>query len=185
MEKRLEQSKSSCLKVVVFGPESSGKSTLVKQLSQYYQCPSVPEYSRIYAEEKLNQGRTLTKKDILPIALGQMNLENKYAKEADKILFYDTNLLETKIYAEEIYEGQCPEDVTKCVGNSHYDLYILTNIDIPWHDDPIRSNMKEREKMYHIFKNTLINQALPHIIVSGNEKKRFDDAIMMIENILM
>ena len=68
MEKNLRQHPSNCLKVVLFGPESTGKSTLARQLAEHYNTVFVPEYSRIYAEEQLLRNKLLTENDVLPIS---------------------------------------------------------------------------------------------------------------------
>ena len=101
MEKALKQQPSNCIKVVLFGPESTGKTTLAKQLAGHYNTVWVPEYMRKYLQDKLDtKQKTSEPEDIFPIAEGQMMLENKLAKKADKILICDTNLLETKVYAQ-------------------------------------------------------------------------------------
>lgn len=181
MEEKLRQQESNCIKIVMFGPESTGKTTLAKQLALHYNSCWVPEYSRIYAEEKLNVNSILTKEDVLPIAIGQMELENRLAKKAKGILFCDTNLLETKIYSEIIYNQYSPEILNKYALLNSYDLYILTDIDIPWQYDPVRSDEISRDVMFDKFKNVLVEYNLPYIIVSGNEEKRLKKAIKHID----
>ena len=71
MEKALEQIVSNCKKIVLFGPESTGKSTLAEALAEYYNTAFVPEYMRLYLQHKWNQERaTCTKEDLIPIAQG-------------------------------------------------------------------------------------------------------------------
>ena len=52
MEKYLQQTKSDCIKIVLYGPESTGKSTLAKQLAEYYKTDFVQEYAREYLQKK-------------------------------------------------------------------------------------------------------------------------------------
>lgn len=184
MEEKLRQKSSNCIKVVLFGPESTGKTTLAKQLAQHYNSFCVPEFSRAYAEEKLKEGILLTKEDVLPIAIGQMKLENNFSAKAKNILFYDTNLLETKVYAEVIYDGYCPDILKKSVSNNYYDLYLLTDIDIPWEYDVVRSSGSDRKKMFAYFKNELDVQKLPYVILSGNKESRLNFAIQQIDLLL-
>ena len=81
MEKYLQQTKSDCIKIVLYGPESTGKSTLAKQLAEYYKTDFVQEYAREYLQKKYDQfGLICELNDILPIAKGQMNLENNATK---------------------------------------------------------------------------------------------------------
>ena len=98
MEKTLEQQYSNCIKVVLFGPESTGKTTLSKQLARHYNTVWTPEFARQYLQKKWNNERkTCEVSDLVPIAIGQMHLENRLAKKADKVLICDTDLLETKV----------------------------------------------------------------------------------------
>ena len=183
MEKKIKQQNSNCIKIVLFGPESTGKTTLAKQLATHYNSLWVPEFSRAYAEQKLKDNKPLTKEDILPIALGQISLENELAKKEKNILFCDTNLLETKIYAEHIY-NYCPKEITDSILVSQYHLYILTSTDIPWKYDPVRDSEKEQKKMISVFKNTLEQYKLPFIQVSGNANSRFKTAVKHIDSLL-
>ena len=93
MEKNLRQEEANIVKVVLFGPESSGKTTLSTQLARHYNTVWTPEYAREYLQDKWNNERkTCENSDLIPIAVGQMKLENKLAKKADKILICDTDL---------------------------------------------------------------------------------------------
>ena len=108
MEKNLKQVKSDCLKVVLYGPESSGKTTLSRELAKYYNTIWIEEFAREYLQEKWNkENKTCELKDMLPIAIGQIKLENEFSKKTNKILFCDTDLLETKVYFETYYNGFC------------------------------------------------------------------------------
>ena len=87
MEKKLLQQPINIVKIVLFGPESTGKTTLSKQLARHYNTVWTPEYAREYLQKKWNNHRkTCEAKDLIPIAIGQMKLENKLAKKADRIL---------------------------------------------------------------------------------------------------
>ena len=100
MEKKLEQQHSDCIRVVLFGPESTGKTTLSKALAKHYNSVWVPEYAREYLQNKWNnEGKTCEPSDLLPIAIGQMLLENKLSQKTNRVLICDTNLLETKVYS--------------------------------------------------------------------------------------
>lgn len=184
MEEALRQTNNSCIKIVLFGPECTGKTTLAKQLAEHYNTLWVPEFSREYAEEKLLKNEELTKGDVLPIAIGQMQLENNYSEKATNVLFCDTNLLETQLYSEMIYNGFCPNTVKHYAASNTYDLYILTTADIPWEEDQIRSSLDKRNQMFIEFKNVLDNMSLPYIIVSGNKELRLSKAINHIEKLL-
>lgn len=184
MEKKLKQQPSTCIKVVLFGPESTGKSTLAKQLAEHYYTVFVPEYSRIYAEAQLLHNKLLTKDDVLPIAEGQMQLENELTKKAHQLLICDTDLLETKVYSEAYYEGLCDPVLEKYAIENHYDLYFLTYIDIPWEADNLRDRPLERETMFAAFETALKTYNKPYVLLKGTMDKRFETAKMHIDQLL-
>jgi len=186
MDKRLLQKPINIIKVVLYGPESTGKTTLANQLAYHYQTVWAPEYAREYLQEKWNKSRQVCEhKDLVHIALGQMKLENKLAKRADKILICDTDLLETKVYSEEYYGGSVDPDLENAAEKNQYDLYLLTYIDIPWQIDNIRDRPGQREKMFNAFKNTLIKYNRKYITLKGGEKKRLKEAITAIDEIIL
>src|SRR5690554_8219055 len=102
------------MKVVLYGPESTGKTTLAAQLAAHYDTEWVPEYMRTYLERKWEEKKELiTRDDLIPIAEGQLAHEAELAKKAEKLLICDTNLLELKVYSEYYYDGFCPEFIRK------------------------------------------------------------------------
>ena len=114
MEEALKQKNINIAKVVLYGPESSGKTTLAKHLARHYNTVWAPEFAREYLQNKWNNERkTCENSDLLPIAVGQMKLENELAQKADKLLICDTDLLVTKIYSEEYYGGYVHTDLEK------------------------------------------------------------------------
>jgi len=185
MEERLKQEPSEIVKVVLYGPESTGKTTLSEQLANYYQTLWVPEYAREYLQRKWDQERKICEpKDLLPIAEGQMRLENALTKKATKILFCDTDLLETKVYSEAYYVGHCDPLLEKYALENTYHLYLLTYIDIPWIADDLRDKPKERERMFAQFKATLEKYNRSFVVLKGDKKTRFSTAKHHINNLL-
>lgn len=185
MEEKYKQEPSDIVKVVLFGPESTGKTTLSEQLARHYNTVWVPEYARDYLQEKWNNERkTCELHDLLPIAEGQMRLENKLTKKATKILVCDTDLLETKVYSEAYYIGDCDPILEKYALQNSYDLYLLTYIDIPWEEDDLRDKPNEREEMFNYFKRTLEKYGKNFITLKGNKKQRLEKAINHIDQLL-
>ena len=185
MEKNLKQIKSDCLKVVVFGPESSGKTTLSRALASHYNVLWIEEFARDYLQEKWDkENKVCELNDLLPIAYGQIKLENEYSQKTNKLLICDTDLLETKVYSETYYDGYCDPLLEKYALKNSYDLYILTNIDIPWEKDDLRDRPNEREKMFDAFKETLIKYNRPYIEVSGSLSKRLVTATKSINTLI-
>lgn len=184
MEKIPKQYKNNIIKIVVFGPESTGKTTLCKRLASYYQTVWVPEFSRTYAEEKWEKHqKPCEETDIMPIAIGQMTLENSFVNKANQLLICDTDLLETKVYAEHYYNKTIP-DLEEAITNNDYSLYLLSYIDVPWEPDGIRDQPHNREVLFTAFENALINYKKPYILLTGDEDARFTKAIFTIENLL-
>jgi NadR type nicotinamide-nucleotide adenylyltransferase len=187
MEKKLKQINTTtpnCIRVVLYGPESTGKSFLAKELAKYYDTVYVKEFSRIYAEAKSQHNLKLTKEDVLPIAIGQMTLENEQIKKANRLLICDTDLLETKVYSEFYYEGFCPDVVKKYACKNHYDLYFLTYIDIPWEADGIRDQPKTRLQMFNAFKQALVDSKKRYVLIEGSFEKRLNICIKQIDKLL-
>ncbi|MDF4220538.1 ATP-binding protein [Maribacter sp. M208] len=185
MEEKYKQEPSDILKVVLFGPESTGKTTLSEQLARHYHTVWVPEYAREYLQDKWNNERkTCEPHDLLPIAEGQMRLENSLTKKATDILICDTDLLETKVYSEAYYIGNCDPILEKYALQNTYDLYLLTYIDIPWEADDLRDKPNEREQMFNYFKDTLEKYGKNFITLKGNKKQRLNKAINHIDTLL-
>lgn len=185
MEEKLKQQPSNCLKIVLFGPESTGKTTLSKQLAEYYNTTWVPEYAREYLQNKWNLEQKICEpKDLLPIAIGQIKLENELVQEANKILICDTNLLETKVYSEVYYTEKCNEILSKYAIENTYNLYFLTYIDTPWEIDDLRDKPNERGQMFKAFESALIKYNKPYILLKGNKEERFKKAIKHIDDLL-
>ena len=185
MEEKYRQEPSNIIKVVLFGPESTGKTTLSEQLARHYNTVWVPEFARDYLQGKWNNERkTCEPHDLLPIAKGQMRLENSLTKKATNILICDTDLLETKVYSEAYYVGHCNPTLEKYALENSYDLYILTNIDIPWEEYNLRDKPNEREEMFQYFRDTLEKYNRNYILVKGGKKKRLQTAIENIDKLL-
>lgn len=185
MEKKLKQEPSNCIKVVLFGPESTGKTTLSRQLARYYNSVWVPEYAREYLQNKWNNERkTCEPDDLLPIAKGQMKLENKLAKKTDTVLICDTDLLETKVYSEAYYLGSCDPILEKYALKNTYNLYFLTYIDTPWEADDLRDKPNNREDMFYAFQEALIKNNRSYVLLKGSKKERLEKAIKHINKLL-
>lgn len=184
MEEKLRQHASNCLRVVLIGPESTGKTVLAEQLALHFNTVWTPEFSRLYAEAKIANNESLSYENVLPIAIGQMALENEMIIKANNILICDTNLLETKVYSEFYYDGKCPEIVQKFALEHTYDLHFLTYIDLPWEADSIRDKPLERKEMFDAFEQALIINKKPYVLLKGTMKERFDEAVKHIHQLI-
>ena len=185
MEEKLKQIKSSCKKVVLYGPESTGKTTLSIELAKHFKTNWVPEYAREYLQNVWNNEKRICEpKDILPIAIGQMKLENELAIKAKSLLICDTNLFETMVYSKYYYGGNCDPLLEKYALKNDYDLYLLTDIDIPWEKDDLRDKPNERKESFDIFKNELVKKNLPFEVINGTKIERLKKAINCINKII-
>ncbi|MFV8225136.1 AAA family ATPase [Christiangramia aquimixticola] len=185
MEEKLAQRPSSCLKIVLFGPESTGKTTLSEDLSRYYGEPLVREYMREYLQEVWDSEKRICEPaDLIPIAEGQMQAENKLAEKANKLLICDTNLLELKVYSEAYYEGYCDPRLLKHALNHKYHLYFLTYIDVPWTPDDLRDKPEDRERMFQRFLSTLETHQKPFVILKGDRETRLKIAVEKIDQLI-
>lgn len=185
MEKNLRQQEANIIKVVLFGPESTGKTTLSNQLARHYNTVWAPEYAREYLQNKWNNERkTCENSDLIPIAIGQMKLENELAKKADKILICDTDLLETKVYSEEYYGGFVDPKLNEAANVNEYDLYLLTYIDTPWEADDLRDRPEQRQEMFNAFENALKKHDKNYILLKGDKETRLNKAVKAIDKLL-
>lgn len=183
MEKDLRQQKTTIIKIALFGPESTGKTTLAKQLADYYETEWVPEFARDYLQEKWEENQHIcVADDMMPIAYGQTALENEKLATANKYLFCDTNLMVTKVFSE-MYYGFCDPLLNEAALKHEYDLFFLTDIDVPWEKDDIRDTPNGRETVFSVFKQTLIDTKKPFITLSGDKESRLAKATAIVDNL--
>ena len=183
MEKNLKQQQSAIVKIALFGPESTGKTTLAKQLAAHYDTVWTPEFARDYLQQKWDREQKICDvNDMLPIAYGQVQLENENVAVANKFLFCDTNLLVTKVFSE-VYYNYCDPLLQKAAQEHEYDLFFLTDIDVPWEKDDLRDKPEGRESIFAVFKQSLIDNNKPFITLSGDKELRLKKAITIIEDL--
>lgn len=181
MEENLSQTATDICRVAFIGAECTGKTTLCNILSQHFETQWVEEYMRIYLQKKWDTTQTTcTWEDLLPIAIGQMSLENKQLQQAKRFLFCDTNLLEIVIYSY-IYYGKCPFEIEVSALKSNYDFIFLTDIDVPWQADDLRDKPNERQEVLDFFKKYLSEKDIPYIFLSGTQTERFEKVISIID----
>lgn len=183
-------------KIVIIGPESTGKSTLCEQLAQHYNTMWCPEFAREYL---LTNGTDYRFDDLLNIAKGQLAMEDEYVamlmnqqtvknklpgKENTAFLFIDTDMYVMKVWCEFVF-NKCHNWILKQITERKYDLYLLCNIDIPWVKDELREypDLEKRIQLYHIYKDIMINQTIPWIDIKGSYEERLDTAIKVIDSL--
>ena len=164
-------------KVAILGAESTGKTTLCEQLSSYYKTVFVDEFARSYIEDLK---RPYTLDDIIYITKKHLENENQALTNANKILFVDTELIITKIWAEDKFNS-VPDFINNHLQEQKYDLYLLTANDIPWQEDAVRENPNRRDYLQALYIKELEKINANYKIVSGLGVERLGNAIKLIE----
>ena len=178
------QQPTDCLRIVLYGPESTGKTTLAKALAEHYQTDWVPEFARDFLQHKWDtQQEHCSLEDLITIAHGQLAAENAALKNASKFLFCDTNILVTKVWSETHFNGYCDPVIMDCSKKFNYDLYLLTGIDVPWVKDDLRDRPDNREEMFNFFKGQLDVNEIQYSVVSGGKEERLKRAILTLDKI--
>jgi NadR type nicotinamide-nucleotide adenylyltransferase len=173
--------KSSVLKIAIVGAESSGKTWLCEALADHYQTLWVPEYAREYFNHSDIYNYTLN--DLEIIAKKQLELEGELLLKANRFLFCDTSLITLKIWAE-LEFGSTPEFIAEQLENTHYDLYLLTDNQIPWVEDAQRQNKHNRQLLFNLNLYEIKRSRIPFAVISGKEMERLQNAIIKINALL-
>lgn len=171
-------------RIVILGPESTGKSTLTEELAIHYNTSWAPEYAREYLT---HHGNDYTYDDLLIIARRQLALEDETVSAANNgLVFIDTDMYVMKIWCEFVY-GRCHQWILDRIAERKYSLYLLCNVDLPWTADPLREypDIESRKTLFHIYKDNMINQHVPWKIISGTCKVRLSSAIDAVNRLLV
>lgn len=163
-------------RVVLTGSESTGKTTLARQLASHFEAELVPEFVRDFAARK---GAPIDFADHGAIARGQMALEDEHIARANALVIQDTDLLSTVVYCDH-YFGRCPQWIVETAAERRPDLYLLCEIDVPWMPDGIRDRGHSREEMQQLFRDAVRDSGVPSVIISGNAEERFRAAVEAI-----
>lgn len=167
-------------RVVIIGPECTGKSEFSAALARMYETLWVKEYAREYLDQL---DRPYGPNDLKLIARGQAAHEDEMAKRANKVLICDTDLYVIKVWSNFKY-GYCDQEILDMIAMRKYDLYLLTYIDIPWVSDPLREHPDQREELYSIYLREMQNQSVPFVEVKGDRHQRRITATHAIDSML-
>ena len=168
-------------KIVIIGPESTGKSNICEELARHYKTVWVKEYARAYL---LGNGKEYTYNDLSKIAEGQMANEDEVssALSENELLFIDTDLQVMKVWSEFVFNN-CDLKILNEIVRRKYDLYLLMNTDLPWEKDELREYPQPeiREQLFHHYLDTMVQQQIPFRIIVGTGDVRTQHAISIID----
>jgi nicotinamide riboside kinase len=168
------------IKIAIVGPESTGKSSLALDLSRHFNSPFVPEVARAYLKK---HGPDYGYNDLKKIATLQCEAEDLFLTSDPPLLFCDTTLMVIKIWSEFKYQ-RCDDWIIAEEKSRPYDLFLLTDIDLPWEQDPLREHPDKRKELFTEYYRYLIRLNRPFHIVFGSDQERTNRAIQLTTTFL-
>lgn len=167
-------------KIVITGPESSGKTTLAETLSLYYKAPKVNEFA---VEYLTNINRKYQYSDLLKIAKGQIiNEDQKIISNTSNLLICDTDLITIKIWSK-VRFNKVSRWIMNTIRNRKYDHYFLCYPDIPWEYNKFRENPDDREWLFGLYEKEMKKYKKQFTIIRGSKANRTQQAIDLIDRI--
>ena len=164
------------IRVVLSGPESTGKTWLAEKLAEHYKTVFVPEFARKYIE---NLDRQYIYEDVEFIAKKQIEQLPEFLDKAKDIIFIDTWLVITKVWFNEVF-GKQPHFIDNQLQAIPIDIYLLCLPDIDWEFDPVRENPNNRDYLFNLYKNEINKLNKAYAIIEGKGSDRLTNAINAI-----
>lgn len=153
----------SVLRVVITGPESSGKSVLAGELADFYGAPLVQEYARTYLEQRPG---AYVQADLLAIAQEQVAAERQAIEQAVDLVICDTDLFTIRIWFLEKF-GSCDPWIDAHLVPPVESLWLLCSPDLPWEPDPLRENPHDRDRLFDRYRAELEMRGCPVVVIHG------------------
>lgn len=165
-------------KICLYGPESVGKTTMARQLAADYETVFVTEVAR-----DLITSNDFTIDDIVRIGYAQTKAVQAAERQANRILFCDTDVITTQLYSD-IYLHEVPPVLYDLERQVHYDVYLLLDIDVPWIADGLRDLGERRAEMFARFRDALLQRGQAYTLVSGSFSERLTKVRAIIDRLL-
>jgi len=170
-------------RIAIMGPESVGKSTLTKNVSNNLGTNFVTEYGRLIYE--INNSITID--DFIPISKGRQEIEDWMIKFSKKYLICDTEDITTylfsKMYCPDEYQKVEPYFLNVLKTKPKYDLYILLKPDCEGVQDGTRKFLEERWNHYEVIKSYLINYGCNFVEIGGDWNERYKKSLNLISEL--
>ena len=168
-------------KIVITGPESTGKTELSEELATKLHGKWIPEYARGYVEKL---GRPYNFEDLEIIARYQIQQEyDASAIAGGGILIFDTWLIIMKVWFEVVY-GKSPVWIEEYILNSNIDIFLVCSPDLPWVADQVRENGGEmRNRLFERYCREIEKYGFKYEIVEGSGEDRLNNALMHLRSI--
>ena len=167
-----------CRRVVVIGAESTGTTTLAQDLADRCETEWVPEYGREFTKQH-GIAHTWASEDFLHIARRQADLEDEVARQSNRLLICDTDVLATSVWHER-YMGSVSVPVMELARSRRPDVYLLTSDDIPFVQDGLRDGEHVRGRMTTRFREELDKCDVPWCELVGARQQRQSQALDFI-----
>lgn len=167
-------------RILILGPESTGKSTLAEDLALHFGEPWVPEFAREYLSDL---DRPYELEDLSEIARGQLALEDKLALEAREFLFVDTDLRVIQVWSSHRF-GEVADWILEEIATRRYSRILLTDVDLPWESDPLREHPEENMRRYFLeqYQELAAKSGFPYLLISGDRALRLRSSVEFIKN---
>lgn len=164
------------IRIAFTGPESSGKSTLAKEVEELMEGTYFLEFARTYLEEN---GPEYDVEDLDVMAQGHLDT---FKNASDDLQLVDTDFIVFKIWSEYRYDAASPL-IHRLVSENWFDLHVLCAPDIPWEPDTLRENPTDRDALFVRYVDALEKLRKPYIIVEGDRTKRLKKVQAAIEQL--
>lgn len=165
-----------CKKIVILGTESTGKSTLSKNLASHFNATLVAEAGRDLIEDS----NEFTVDDLYKVANEHARRIEEAAKGESALIVIDTDVHITQSYARCFFKKPLVLDEWIYDSNKA-DLYLYLCNDVPHVQDGTRMQENERNLLDKSHRETLALYTIDFIEIKGSWENRLQNAIQCIE----